>query len=317
MRAPNLNELFDPGSETFESFTDPCTNGGVGGQGSTQANCASVGIMPGFDPGPNGASAGGFQSGNPDLIEETSDTFTFGIVYTPGWLEGGSITIDYFDIEIEDAIELIDPQVKLNECYAATDFPTNTFCDGITRDASIGNIIRRLDFGLENIGKLTTSGIDVEFNYAFDAFGGGFSFNTLLTWTEDWEREIFDVVDSDYEEPGFNEWKASTRLVYTQGPWRAAWTTRFIGEGVADNNFTPAVWPDNDLDSEWYHNFQINYTLETDVTYDLSFGIKNAFDSDPPYIPNPSSNADPGTGTAASVYDVVGRFFYAGVEVQF
>ncbi len=317
VRAPNLSELFDPGSETFRNFTDPCTNGGVGRAGNTQANCASVGALPGFDPGVNGSSAGGFQSGNPDLIEETSDTFTFGIVYTPSWLEGSSITIDYFDIEIEDAIELIDPQVKLNQCYAAGDFPNNQFCDGIFRDPSVGNIIRRLDFGLENIGQLNTSGIDVEFNYLTDVRNGSLAVNALVTWTEDWEREIFDIVDSNYEEPGFNEWKATARLVYTQGPWRAAWSTRFIGEGVADNNFTFEDWPLNRVDAQWYHDVQLNYTLEANITYDFSFGVKNAFDEDAPYIPEPSENTVTGTGTAADVYDVIGRFFYAGVDIRF
>ncbi|MBL4827791.1 MAG: TonB-dependent receptor [Spongiibacteraceae bacterium] len=167
-RAPNVAELFDPGSETFERFIDPCTNGGVGGKGNTQANCASEGVNPGFDPGINGGSAGGLQSGNPLLQEETAKSWTLGFVYTPDWLENASLTVDYYDINIEDAIELIEPQIKLNECYASASFPNDPLCNGIERLVTIGNIINRLDFGTENIGELRTAGVDTEFNYRWD-----------------------------------------------------------------------------------------------------------------------------------------------------
>jgi iron complex outermembrane receptor protein len=275
VRAPNLAELFDPGDETFESFIDPCLNGGASGAGSTAVNCTSLGIPADYDPGSAGGSAGGIQAGSANLQEERADTQTIGFVYTPGWLDGASLTVDYFNIEIEDAIELIDPQVKLDQCYAAADFPNNVFCGGIQRNgADLDFLINRLDFGLENIGILKTSGIDMEFNYGFDALGGDFHIRTLVTKTNDWEREVNGIVDSDYEEPGLQEWKANTRLTYSNGPWSSSWTSRFIG-------------------------------------------VNNVTGEDAPYIPTPSANADTGTGTAAGVYDVVGQFFYTGLEIRF
>lgn len=321
VRAPNVAELFDPGGETFESFIDPCINGGASGEGNTQQNCASLGIPNDFNPGPSGGSAGGIQAGNINLKEETANTTTIGFVYRPSWLENASFTMDYFDIEIEDAIELIDPQVKLDQCYGAVDFPNNVFCDGIRRDgADLGFLVKRLDFGLENIGLLTTSGYDFEFNYGFSALGGDFSLRTLITKTNEWEREILGIQVSDYEEPGFQEWKGSNRLTYATGPLSVSWSTRYIGSGVVDNEFTTEDWPDNEnLDAEWYQDINARYTIETESvgSYAIYGGVNNLTDNDPPYIPTPSENADTGTGTASGVYDVVGRFYYVGVELSF
>ncbi len=322
VRAPNVAELFDPGSETFESFTDPCTNGGIGGDGSTQSNCASVGIAPGFDPGVNGSSAGGFQSGNPNLKEETSDSITMGFVYTPSWANGLSFSMDYFDIEIEDAVELINPQIKLDECYAAADFPNNVFCDGITRDPSIGNIIKRLNFGFENIGLLTTKGVDVELRWVFDAASlgmgdGSFMWSWLGTYTDEWEREIFGEIENNLREPGFNKVKWNNRLSWMNGPWVVSWTWRYLGKGNADNSPSFLGDPLNVVTAESYHDLNARYVFDGDTTYELSFGLNNVMDNDAPYIPEPSENTVTGTGTAADVYDPIGRYFYAGVEVRF
>ncbi|MDM3870854.1 TonB-dependent receptor [Porticoccus sp. W117] len=325
VRAPNVAELFDPGSETFESFTDPCINGGAGAPGNTAANCASLGIPSNFDPGVNGSSAGGFQSGNPRLTEETSDSTTIGFVYVPSWAEGMSLTVDYFDIEIEDAVEPIEPQIKLDQCYAAADFPNNPFCVGIQRNgANLGFIINRLDFGIENIGRLSTQGVDIDFNWQFDAADiglgeGTFSWNSRGTFTTDWERVIFDELEDNLREPGYNEVKWNNRLSWNTGAWTHSWTWRYIGQGSADNSPAFQGSPLNDIGHASYHDLNTRYVLEGDsgATYEFSAGINNALDNDPPYIPEPSENADTGTGTAAGVYDPIGRFFYVGATVRF
>lgn len=323
VRAPNVAELFDPGSETFESFVDPCIDGGVGGPGNTAANCQSLGIPLTFDPGPSGSSAGGFQSGNPNLQEETSDSLTVGFVYTPSWVDGVSLTVDYFDIEIEDAIETIDPQIKLDQCYAASDFPNNIFCDGIVRSgAGLGFLVDRLDFGFENIGLLETSGVDVEFRWAFDAdrlgMGeGSFQWSWLGTYTGDWERQIFGEKEDNLGEPGYNRVKWNNRLSWMDGPWSVSWTMRYIGDGVADNSPSFQGEPLNDVNAESYHDLNLRYTMEGDTTYEFYMGINNVLDNGAPYIPTPSDNADTGTGTAAGVYDAIGQYWYLGMTARF
>ena len=58
--------------------------------------------------------AGGFDKGNPDLGEESAETFTIGFVYTPAAIEGLSVTLDYFDITIEDAIDNFTAQTTVD-----------------------------------------------------------------------------------------------------------------------------------------------------------------------------------------------------------
>ena len=324
VRAPNVAELFDPGSETFESFTDPCTDGGTDGPDNTQANCASLGIPNDYDPGINGSSAGGFQSGNPNLEEETSDSTTLGIVYTPRQIEGLSITLDYFDIEIEKAIEEISPQIKLDECYAAADFPNNRFCAGIERNgAALDYTINRLDFGVENIGQLSTSGIDLELKWTFSAqnFGlqhGQFNWTSRATYTNDWERIIFEEVEDNLREPGYNKIKWNNRLNWQNDLWSLSWTWRLIGSGVADNAPTFQGNPLNDIGQQSYHDLSAQYKLEfAGAEYEWFAAVRNALDKAPPYIPEPSSNSNTGTGTAAGVYDPIGRYLTTGLRIKF
>ncbi|MDH4041004.1 MAG: TonB-dependent receptor [Gammaproteobacteria bacterium] len=317
-RAPNLAELYDPGSETFESFVDPCTDQGVAAGSTTQQNCISVGIPPGYDPGVNGQSAGGLQSGNTNLTEEEAETMTAGFVYQPTWFEGASLTVDYWDIEIKDAVELIDPQVKLQNCYGANNFPDNSFCNGITRGGSeINYVIKRLDFGLENIGKLETNGTDLEFNYITDSSVGTWHGTILGVWTDEFKRTISGIPDDDSEEPGYQEWKWNTRLSWSTGPWQLAWTSRYLGEGIVDPNLEGII-ADNKLDSVWYQDLYAAYNLEFQGSQvEFYIGGNNVTDEDAPYVPSESANQTTGTATAAGVFDVIGRYYYAGFRAHF
>ena len=315
-RAPNVAELFDPGSQTFESFADPCSGGGAAG--TVRTNCASQGVPIGWDPGPNGQSAGGTQAGNPNLTEESADTWTAGIVYTPSWLDNASLTLDWWDIEIEDAIELIDPQIKLNNCYSAGNFPNNEFCSGITRAGqNINYVIKELNFGLENIGVLETAGMDIEFNYAMDTSVGFWNLQVLGVYTDKWERQIFDAVDDQLEEPGFQEWKWNSNVSWSTGPWSVSWSTRYLGEGTVDQNLEGFI-ADNTTDAVWYHDLYGAYNLELDnMNVEFYVGGKNVTDEDAPYVPADSANETIGTATAAGVYDVIGPFYYFGVRANF
>lgn len=323
VRAPNIAEIFDQGTRTFVSFADPCTAGGVGGPGNTEANCASLGLGTDYDPGVLGTEASGIFSGNSALTEEKAKTFTLGTVMTP--TNNLVIALDYFNIEVEDAIEAIDPSIKLAQCYAAADFLNNPSCDGIIRsDASQNFVITNIDFEWQNIAVLETQGWDLALQYSVDALGGTFEFDSVITRTNEWKQRVNGGTFSKLGEPGFQEWKGNTHLQYRTGPISLSWMTRYLGHGVVDNQLTTDVWPKNDdLPSVWYHDFDVRYALGRGQEsggnnhYVFYAGLRNAFDKQPPYIPSPSLNNIPGTNTAAGVYDVVGRFVYAGVEVSF
>ena len=171
IRAPNINELFQPGSADFFEPEDPCLPSNRNLGSSTRvANCtadlASVGIaLEDYTTIATGPFVG-FESGNPNLDEETADSWTVGGVFTPSFIPGLSIAVDYWNIEIENAIIQAPVEDIINACY---DAPTldNVFCETISRSSTTGNI-RSGSTRTENVAFFETSGIDLEARYGFD-----------------------------------------------------------------------------------------------------------------------------------------------------
>ncbi|MDH3933173.1 MAG: TonB-dependent receptor, partial [Chromatiales bacterium] len=126
-RGPNIAELYGGQFDGFIDATDPCDNWQAK-DAVTQANCQADGVPAAYAQTGNQIRI--TIGGNPDLQPETSDNYTFGIVYTPSWLENFALYVDWYRIELEDAIERIPAQSILNSCYAQED---RAFCDLVTR----------------------------------------------------------------------------------------------------------------------------------------------------------------------------------------
>ncbi len=330
-RAPNIGELFDPGSETFRSFVDPCNFGGAGGDsadGTTtydaqsatvQANCATYAGSEFLDQGAvNIRSAGGFAAGNPNLEEETAETTTFGIVYSPSYVDGLNITIDYYDILIEDAIASFSAQDTVDQCVRQPDFPNNPFCSLIQRDPNSA-LVLRIDALEINVAEFKAEGVDFAVDYSTD-FAGIDWFGALVgNYRMEESRLPFaggDTID-DVGEVGAPEWSVNTQLVASKDAWRVAWSTRWIDEVNIDNE-NPSAGPadaNGKIDSYWYHDINVNYQLND--TFEIGIGIDNVFDELPPLL-GQGVNADVvGTNTAADVYDVLGRYGYVNLRARF
>lgn len=181
VRAPNITELFGPEIGTTFRPADPCDAAQIaavaesdpGLASNIQNNCiadfATIGLNPVDGDGnytfsdPLSAAFGGVTGGNADLQEETAETTTLGFVFTPTFLEGFSITVDYWDITIDDAISTVSSQNIVDGCYRGESLNTS-FCDLFTRNGDSSS----LQFGgfnfmkttSINFAKLETSGID-------------------------------------------------------------------------------------------------------------------------------------------------------------
>lgn len=171
VRAPNIFELFAPQQSATFRPDDPCDqteinalNEAGDARGAIRAaNCAAD-VGTNFTD-PLTARFTGATSGNPDLIEETAKTYTIGAVLQPTWLTGLTISVDYWNIEIEDAIESPSSQDIVDACYDGANFP-NQFCSLFSRREDNGG----LNFLLQqqvNFGRLTTSGVDISGAYNF------------------------------------------------------------------------------------------------------------------------------------------------------
>ena len=175
VRAPNINDLFQGRQQVFIAFADPCSQENLNAGDNPvlrRQNCATDLTAMGVDPttfnNTSSEATGGFIRGNPDLEPEKADTFTIGMTATPSFVRGLSLSVDYYDIEIKDAIQAYAAQTIVNNCY---DQPRpNAFCDLITRGNVGGNNGRVTSFEQipGNIASFVTSGYDVTARYMLD-----------------------------------------------------------------------------------------------------------------------------------------------------
>ncbi|MDB2313210.1 TonB-dependent receptor, partial [Luminiphilus sp.] len=179
VRAPNISELFDPRLPIFIAATsDPCASTNVNnGTAVREANCVAALSASGvsqdaiFTDGaydwtnPLTARFNGVSGGNPNLSEEVADTETFGVVLTPSNIDGLTLSVDYWDVAIEDAISAVSADDILKGCYDSGNYPNLGFCNSFTRRADGG--LNFLETGQINFAKLEAEGVDISAAYEF------------------------------------------------------------------------------------------------------------------------------------------------------
>ena len=131
--------------------------------------------------------------GNQDLEPETADTITFGIVWQPEFGNNDlSVTVDYWDISIDDVIKTIDGPSVLQRCFNAAFNPTldpaNVFCQLISRQGATGTV-NEVSTSFLNLASLETSGIDAQINHAVDIGPGQLQSSLAIGWLNNYEEQ--------------------------------------------------------------------------------------------------------------------------------
>ncbi|WP_199611147.1 TonB-dependent receptor plug domain-containing protein [Flocculibacter collagenilyticus] len=312
IRAPNISELFGPLQQSFGQVNDPCQEGRPQDP-VTIANCAALGIPTDFQALATVASIELEVGGNPDLKEEESTSFTFGLVYQPEFIENFVVTVDYWSIEIEDAIDQVDEQDILDKCVQSVGGIDNQFCALVTRDAD--HEIRLVRTITQNVAKQKAQGIDFEVGYDFDTLGGAWSTQFIATYLKTRKEFPFQIEPTQFIEnagtTGEAEWQANLLVGYTRDKWSANWRTRYL-EDVS--RFTPQeleLNPDRSnimgYPSYVISDIRAGYSFENGVT--IEFGIDNVFDKDLP-------NFTTGTGVGTASYDNIGRLYYTSLTYK-
>jgi len=337
VRAPNIGELFAPIGENFPGADDPCSaiDAPAGGLTPAQAAiCVATGVPAGvvgtaaIDP-----ASGQIRSlagGNPNLDVETSETITFGVVLNPSFLEGLSVSVDYFDITINDFISLFGGGTDniLSTCYtnATLGGVGSPFCNAINRRAD--GTIDFVSNQVANVSFRTLTGIDVGANYSFDtadvigADWGSVNLSYLGTYTMDTSFQAF-AGDQIFDCAGFfgnncGEPDASYRHYVTanlsKGPLTTQVTWQYTG-GVRDGGVfdlpTPNIQSVNQISA--YNYFNTSATYDFTDSFAMTFGVRNLFDKQPPVLGDNDEQAN----TFPSTYDVFGRSFFANAKVRF
>ena len=333
VRAPNVGELFGGQAIGFPPATDPCSDRNTIDRSDTVRQlCIATGVPADlvFTPGvqANAQIQGAF-GGNPNLQEEVADTWTVGAVVRPRFVPRLSITVDYYDIEIANAVAPTAGGVNniLSLCYFTLQDAGHPICQLIDRNPLTGEIVAPnvVDARFSNLGGLATSGVDLQLDYSqpldFSLMGNGdsrLSFFLLGTWTRESSFTPIAGLDEVNEGAGrfglivgepIPEWKWSTRLSWMDGPLTTTFRWRHTGSVRDDDDDTAFVVERIGA----YDLFDLAFGLDVSDNLTLNMGINNLFDKDPPVMGNnqQQSNTFPGT------YDVIGRDFFVSANLRF
>lgn len=301
------------------------------GSANRAANCIAAGIPAGTIIGYS-SSVPFLSGGNPDLAAETSRSLTVGGVFTPAFLPGFSASADYYKIKLKGAIQTVGAQAILNACYDLPDI-NNSFCQQFERDPTGQTAHNGLPYGIVpnsllagplNYAAFNTRGIDFEFAYR-NRIGNLGRIDTRLNWTHVLELTAFvsptnpDFGNRILSELGDPKDAFNWNTNFQTGRFTFGYQMRYVGkmttssyEDYFEFEGRPPQNPDF-ADKRWYpRRFYHDIRFATDIgpKYNFYMGVDNLTNEKPPYATN-------GLGGGSSIYDAIGRFFYAGVKANF
>jgi iron complex outermembrane recepter protein len=336
VRAPNIVELFTAqGFNLFNATGDPC-----GAQLFGKAGAASDDACLNSGPGASvtqsqlrssalDSPAGQYnfnQGGNTELDPETSDTISYGIVFTPRFAPGLSVSVDYFDIQVTDLISTFGAANTMNACYT---FGDDAACSRISRNAQgqlwigTGNVS---DLNI-NIGSLETSGVDLNLNYTGLDIGsmGSLSFNLTGTYLNELTTDPGASGFPAFDCTGLHAGTCFSSLTTAANPqirtrFRVGWETPWNVDLALTHRYISAISEQgaglDRIDRHFSHESYFDLFGSWNVTdqANVRLGINNVTDNDP------QINASVGTvgngNTYPQIYDSLGRYIFAGVTVK-
>jgi iron complex outermembrane receptor protein len=327
VRSPNTLELFTQPNIVLWSGKDPCAGDTPA---KSLAECALTGVLPGeyglIDANP--ANQYNQQTaGNTDLKPEKADTLTVGAVFTP--IRNLTITADYYNIKIKDLIGTMGASYILTQCISTAD---PLYCDKINR-APGGSLFTGTGYVANptlNLGSEQTSGIDFTANYKWDLGKSSLSFDLVGTYLDKFKVKPLPTSDDQYDCAGLfgasscgtplPKWRHKLRVTWANdngitlsGAWRFFLKT---DNELTDSNpilaggVNPAVAR---IPNVSY--FDLSASARIGDNYTFRIGAQNILDKTPPVLDSNYSNN--GSNVYAQVYDALGRYIYAGIELNF
>ncbi|EGT3625570.1 TonB-dependent receptor [Morganella morganii] len=330
-RAPTISNLYSPGGDSFPQGTDPCRSSNWSNLTTdAQARCTADGVPSGGlnnDDQQQLAKIGG----NPDLKPEEGDTLTVGLAYSPDFVEGLGITLDYWAVDIDNVITTIDPIDSLDACYIGG---LDTLCQNVKRSSD--GTIDYIEARNTNLARMTAKGIDFEANYVFDTSIGDFNLN--FVWTHFLERgensfETTELADGSVEytygfgdvagtfvnDTSYAEDKWNFTAVYKLDDLTVTYRTNYIS-GMTYQDLTyftksdilgeVGYLPTYEIPSVMYHDLTASYAFKSNTT--VTLGVTNLFDEKPPYIETAFNG-----NTDESSYRLFGRSWFLNLNQKF
>lgn len=333
VRAPNNLELFSTPNIALFAGRDPCAGAKPS---ATLAQCMLTGVSAAqygtIDANP--ANQNNQQTaGNVGLKPEIGDTYTVGVVINP--IRNASLTVDFYDIRVKQAIGTVGALTILNNCIASGN---PLFCNNISRATGSGTLWTGNGFVANptlNLGSIKTRGIDISANYRFDLpHGSSLNFDLVGTYLDKYlVQQGVGVLDvGTYNCAGLfgsscgtplPKWRSKLRMTYAMKNGisvSTAWryfnhvdnafnsTNALIGTGPG--SVAPEVAR---IPSVNYFDLSLSARIGNNYTFRL--GAQNILDKTPPVLDGNYSNN--GSNTYAQVYDSLGRYVYAAIQLNF
>ena len=352
VRAPNIQELFAPQFVGLDASNDPCTLDGAP-VSANDFGCLAQGLSVGQKVVANPAGQyNGLLGGNPNLTPEKATTKTVGVVLQPSFIPRLAFTVDYWNIDLKDAIQGFGADAILTNCVnhsTATEVAAS--CALIHRDVSGSIWLTSSGFVTDlpsNSGEIKTDGIDVSSSYSYRLGGlGNLSASFIGTWLHKYKVDnglpggVYDcaglygptcsgaVVASSAPMPKWRH-KARIGLQMPNGiglslQWRHIGKVK--AETLTDNEtLTSSTNFDPGLHIKAFNFFDLASTFTIGDHYNFRLGVNNLFDKQPPLVTGGNGNiggtnlcpAGPCNGnTYPGTWDALGRYIYAGATLNF
>ncbi|TCV94976.1 iron complex outermembrane receptor protein [Luteibacter rhizovicinus] len=340
-RAPTINDLYAGTAESFETFLDPCDSafGASVTNADVKARCATAGVPANYrqvdlsgkqiSSNTGGQSPIPFLAGsNRNLRPETSITRTAGLVYSPSYVSGMDITLDYYKVDVANIISTVLASDILNYCYLQND---PTFCGRFTRGPD--GRITALNESLANLGRLRTDGYDLGLHYRLPETSiGSFRVSSDSSYLSSYERSSGPGIASHnlvgYMDgtQGLYRVRSNLRLDWDYRQFGASWTLRYYS-GLKDACYTSDVECNRPNEknertgglgvsqkgSIAFNDAQLRYRARWNGNFTI--GVNNIFNRKGPLYYSVTA-----TGSGSPPYNPafdIDRYFYVGYDQKF
>jgi iron complex outermembrane receptor protein len=342
IRAPSIGELYAPNVIGAGGTADPCWGQAVGGlvNGHTFGFCANTGVTAaefGNIIANPAAQINTQVGGNTQLTPEKADTYTVGFVFQPSFVPNLVMSVDYYDIKIQNTITSLSSNTIINNCGLTG---LASLCALIHRGAGSGSLwfnnTNFVNADEVNIGTVQTKGVDVEGHYLWDIGSmGKLTFNLAGVYTNSFDTQPLPTSAS-YDCVGYYgttcndpvpKWRHVLGTTWATPWWGLDMTLRwrYIGPSNSDRTSSDPqlsqtyLASDSHIGGYTYLDFSASIPIGPAVNFRV--GVNNIADKAPPVVANGNYSDCPNTScndnTWVGTYDTMGRYLYAHIQAKF
>lgn len=340
-RSPTIADLYGGQAQSFDQYSDPCdvkTGAVATGNANAIANCRAAGLASNFRQtdasgkpvgGPNPSTSPFLSGSNPDLKPETSLSKTLGVVYSPSYVDGLNISLDWYNIRVTNMISDISADDVLDDCYLRS---IEAACKQFTRDPKTQQVTG-LVHTMTNRGKLETEGYDLGINYRFATPVGKFAFTTDANYVSKFTLDQGSGYPVLYQNGIYPNWRIrnNSSMDWTYGNFGATWTVRYysglkescvgyiLGTPACNlpNYYAPdiGIQPARHVGGIAFNDVQVRWATPWKGT--VALGVNNIFDRAGPLFYNAAGNAGGNSNFDYNPSYDYGRFVYLRYNQKF